>query len=378
MNIVFNKPYVNTNLANKYIADCISTGKISGDGKYTKLCEKYFESNFGVTRALITTSCTDALEMSAILLDIKPGDEVIMPSFTFVSTSNAFILRGATVVFCDSNAFNPNIDEDKIEELVTKNTKAIVVVHYAGVACNMDKIMSIANKYNIAVVEDAAQAICSKYKGKYLGTFGTFGTFSFHETKNASCGEGGMLCINDEKYVARAEIIREKGTNRAAFFRGQVDKYGWVDIGSSYLPSDITAALLYSQLVELDEIQDSRRLSWLTYYYGLAITCNKSGIKILDDNYTSHSNYHLFALVMPNENVRTAFLKYMKDYGIMCTFHFQSLHKSKYFADKYHGKELVNSDMFSNNLVRLPLYNNMSESDLCYIIDKTISFIESL
>ncbi|MCB0513731.1 MAG: dTDP-4-amino-4,6-dideoxygalactose transaminase, partial [Bacteroidetes bacterium] len=270
--INFNKPYF-TGKETEYIQQAVQSGKISGDGMFTKKCHQFFESKYGFKKCLLTTSCTDALEMAAILIDIKEGDEVIMPSFTFVSTANAFVLRGANIIFADSYFDNPNIDADAIEQLITPKTKAIVVVHYAGMACDMDKIIELANKYKLFVIEDAAQAIDSFYisKGtkKPLGSIGHLAAFSFHETKNIISGEGGMLVINDERFIERAEIIREKGTNRSKFFRGEVDKYGWVDIGSSFLPSDIIAAFLYAQLENLDAIQTKRKEIWNSYFEGL-------------------------------------------------------------------------------------------------------------
>ena len=273
LSIPFNKPFF-TGKETVYIQDAVSSGKISGNGYYTQLCHDFFEKKYGFQKVLLTSSCTDALEMAAILIDIQPGDEVIVPSYTFVSTANAFVLRGAKIIFADSREDHPGLDEDKIEELITPKTKAIVHVHYAGVACDMDKIMAIAGKYNLFVVEDAAQAIDSYYTGKDgvrrpLGSIGHLAAFSFHETKNIISGEGGMLVVNDDQFSKRAEIIWEKGTNRSAFFKGEVDKYGWVDIGSSFLPSDITAAFLWAQLEYLDEIQDKRKVIWNTYYEGL-------------------------------------------------------------------------------------------------------------
>ena len=256
--IPFNKPYL-SGKESQYIIEAVQSGKISGDGMFTKKCHSFFENNFGFKKCLLTTSCTDALEMAAILLDIKPGDEVIMPSYTFVSTANAFVLRGAKIIFCDSNSQNPNLDVTLIEPLISKSTKAIVAVHYAGIACDMDAIMKLAIKYNLFVVEDAAQAIDSFYKGRRLGSIGNLAAFSFHETKNIQSGEGGMLVINDDRFIKRAEIIREKGTNRSAFFRGEVDKYSWVDIGSSFLPSDIIAAFLFAQLEHIEQIQERRK-----------------------------------------------------------------------------------------------------------------------
>ena len=299
--IPFNKPYF-TGKETEYIQDAVSRGKISGNGYYTQLCHDFFETKYSFNKVLLTSSCTDALEMAAILIDIQPGDEVIVPSYTFVSTANAFVLRGAKIIFADSRSDHPGIDEDKIEALITSKTKAIVPVHYAGVACDMDKIMNLANKYNLFVVEDAAQAIDSYYTGtdgvkRPLGSIGHLAAFSFHETKNIISGEGGMLVVNDERFVKRAEIIWEKGTNRSAFFKGEVDKYGWVDIGSSFLPSDITAAFLWAQLEHLEEIQDKREVIWNTYYEGLKDWACTNNISLPIIPEYGMNNAHMFYLI---------------------------------------------------------------------------------
>lgn len=364
--IPFNKPYLHGREL-VYIAQSVASGKISGDGVFTKKCHEYFEQRYGFKKTLLTTSCTDALEMAAILLDIQPGDEVIAPSYTFVSTVNAFALRGAKIVFADSYSEHPNIDPEQIEALVTEKTKAIVVVHYAGVACDMDRIMVISERHGIPVVEDAAQAIDSYYKGKPLGSIGALGTFSFHETKNIISGEGGLLAINDERFVNRAEIIREKGTNRSSFFRGEVDKYGWVDIGSSFLPSDIVAAYLYAQLEQLDIIQARRKEIWQRYYKNLQPLVQSSKIKIpLIADY-ANNNAHMFYLVCENLEQRTQLISTLKENGIHAVFHYLSLHDSPYYQPLHDGRALVNSDHFSDCLVRLPLFYELTDEQVDYI-----------
>lgn len=357
--IPFNKPYL-SGKESQYILEAVQSGKISGDGMFTKKCHSFFEHNFGFKKCLLTTSCTDALEMAAILIAIKPGDEVIMPSFTFVSTANAFVLRGAKIVFCDSNSQNPNIDASLIEPLISKNTKAIVAVHYAGIACDMDLIMELALKYNLFVVEDAAQAIDSFYKGRRLGSIGHLAAFSFHETKNIQSGEGGMLVINDDRFINRAEIIREKGTNRSSFFRGEVDKYGWVDIGSSFLPSDIIAAFLYAQLEHLNEIQKRRKEIWNKYYRELKPLMDKGYFRLpVIPDYTSN-NAHMFYLVCDNELQRKGLIEFLKQNEILSVFHYLSLHCSSYFISKHDGRKLLWSDYYSERLVRLPFYFELS------------------
>ncbi|MBW7846032.1 MAG: dTDP-4-amino-4,6-dideoxygalactose transaminase [Bacteroidia bacterium] len=374
MNIIgFNKPYL-TGKETTYITDAVNSGKISGDGIFTKKCHAYFEEKYGFKKCLLTTSCTDALEMAAILINIQPGDEVIMPSFTFVSTSNAFILRGATIVFADSNATHPGMDEDSIESLITPKTKAIVPVHYAGVSCNMDKIMAIAHKHNLYVIEDAAQAIDAYYTGidgikKPLGSIGHLSAFSFHETKNIMCGEGGMLVINDEQFIKRAEIIREKGTNRSSFFRGEVDKYGWVDIGSSFLPSDIIAAFLYAQLEHLEEIQQKRLTIWNTYYNLLSPLAQKGYIKLPLITTGATNNAHMFYIVCKNLEERTALITHLKEKNINAVFHYLSLHKSPFYEHKHDGRELPMTDFYSDALLRLPMYYELSLGDIVRISD---------
>ena len=374
--IPFNKPYL-TGKEMQYIEEAVKSGKISGNGLFTKKCQEFFEKEFGFKKTLLTTSCTDGLEMAAILADIKEGDEVIVPSFTFVSTALAFVRQGADIVFADSYSDNPNIDADQIEALITEKTKAIVVVHYAGVACDMDKIMFIANKHGIIVIEDAAQAIDSYYISKdgtkkALGSIGHLSAFSFHETKNIISGEGGMLCINDDRFIQRAEIIWEKGTNRSQFFRGEVDKYSWVDTGSSFLPSEIISAFLWAQIENMRDIQDKRIKIWNRYYEGLSsfepVSIKKPKLPLVPEYATN--NAHMFYLVCDNVDDRTKFIQHLKDKGILSVFHYLSLHKSSYY-EKYSTRksELPNSDMFSDCLVRLPLFYELTDEQVEYIIN---------
>jgi dTDP-4-amino-4,6-dideoxygalactose transaminase len=365
MNIPFNKPYL-TGKELDYIKNAVTLGKISGNGYYTKKCHEFFEERYGFKKCLLTTSCTDALEMAAILCNIQYGDEVIVPSYTFVSTANAFVLRGAKIIFADSRADHPGIDESKIESLLTSRTKVIVPVHYAGVACDMDIIMDIASRHNLMVVEDAAQAINSFYKGKPLGGIGHLACFSFHETKNIQCGEGGMLVINDERLSHRAEIIWEKGTNRAEFFRGEVDKYGWVDIGSSFLPSELNAAFLYAQLETLDNIQAKRNVLWNKYLGNLDNLYNKRLMPLSILEYASN-NAHMFYLVCKNLEQRNEIFNFLKDNGILSVSHYISLHKSLYYRDNYDGFELPESGRYTDCLLRLPLYYELSESNVTAI-----------
>ena len=355
--VPFNKPYLTGN-ETKYIEQAVASGKISGNGVFTQKCQQFFEERYGITKTLLTTSCTDALEMCAILLNIKEGDEVIMPSYTFVSTANAFVLRGAKIVFADSRADQPNIDENSIEALITPKTKAIVVVHYAGVACEMDIIMALAKKHGIYVVEDAAQAIDSYYKGKALGSIGHLSAFSFHETKNVISGEGGLLGINDTQFIERAEIIWEKGTNRSAFFRGEIDKYGWVDVGSSFLPSEIIAAFLWAQLENLEDIQNRRKEIWNGYF-----TFFKESSEIslpLVPKYATN-NAHMFYVLLESLKKRNEFIASYKKRGINPVFHYVSLHSSPYFKDKHDGRVLQNCDRYADTLVRMPLFYELDQ-----------------
>lgn len=378
--IPFNKPFI-TGKELDYIADAVNTGKISGNGKYTKLDQEFFEEKYGIKKALLTTSCTDALEMCALLLDIEVGDEVIMPSYTFVSTANAFILRGAKLIFADSREDHPGIDESKVESLITPNTKAIVVVHYAGVACDMDQIMALADRYGIAVVEDAAHAIDSIYFSesgeiKPLGSIGHLATFSFHETKNISSGEGGLLAINDEKYAARAEIIWEKGTNRASFFRGEINKYCWVDLGSSFLPSEITAAFLWAQLEKMEQIQQKRIQIWDRYFQNLSGKVENFGFRLPRIPVFAVNNGHMFYLVAENDSLRDFVLQGLKQEGILAVFHYLSLHKSEFFAEKHDGRDLQNADLYSARLVRLPLYFELTEVEVDHISEILLEKLE--
>lgn len=371
--IPFNKPFL-TGKETTYIEEAVLSGKISGDGTFTKKCHQFFENKYGFKKCLLTTSCTDALEMTALLIDINPGDEVILPSFTFVSTANAFVLRGAKLVFVDSNTYNPNMDVSQIESLINKKTKAIVCVHYAGIACDMDSIMALADKHHLFVIEDAAQAVESFYKGKPLGSIGHFGAFSFHETKNIISGEGGMLAINKEEYIQRAEIIREKGTNRSQFFRGEVDKYGWVEPGSSFLPSDIIAAFLYAQLENLDTIQKKRLALWQAYQSGLQPVSSFIGLPVIPGYATN--NAHMYYIVCNNINERTGLIELLKEHNILSVFHYISLHSSKYYANKHDGRKLPNSDRYTECLLRLPMYYNLDEEDvnnICNLIKKFYS-----
>lgn len=373
--IPFNKPYLHGREL-VYIAEAVASGKISGDGIFSKKCHSFFEDRFGFKKALLTTSCTDALEMCALLLNIREGDEVIVPSFTFVSSANAFVLRGATIVFADSEGTNPNIDCAQLESLITPRTRAIVVVHYAGVACDMDRLMEVANRHCIAVVEDAAQAIDSYYKGRALGGIGHLGAFSFHETKNVISGEGGLLTVNDGQYAGRAEIIREKGTNRSAFFRGEVDKYGWVDVGSSFLPSDIIAAYLYAQLENLEMIQLRRKSIWNRYWNFFSSELPKLGIQLPHVPEWATNNAHMFYLLMRDIEQRTDLINSLKNQGIHAVFHYLSLHNSPFFQKKHDGRPLPNSDRFTDCLVRLPLYFELSDKQCQFICESVVKALK--
>jgi dTDP-4-amino-4,6-dideoxygalactose transaminase len=375
LKIPFNKPYL-TGKEMHYMYQAIYSGKISGNGMFTQKCHKFFEEKFGFRKVLLTTSCTDALEMCAILSDVQPGDEVIIPSYTFVSTALAFVRQGARIVFADSNDKNPNLDADRLEVLITPRTKVIVPVHYAGIACDMDPIMEIAAKHKLLVIEDAAQAIDSFYKGKSLGSIGHLAAFSFHETKNINSGEGGMLVINDERFIRRAEIIWEKGTNRSEFFRGEVNKYGWIDTGSSFLPSEIIAAYLYAQLENIDNIQAKRKIIWDSYFRGLEECCNQNNVKLPYVPDYATNNGHMFYLVCPDLQTRTLLIEQLKVNGIYAVFHYLSLHKSPYYQSRHDGRELLNSDRYTDCLIRLPLYYELSESEVHEIIGSVKSFFE--
>ncbi len=367
--IPFNKIYL-SGKEYEYIQNAVQNGRLSGDGIYTQKCHHFFEQRYHFPKAFLTTSCTDALEMAALLLDIQEGDEVIAPAYTFVSSVNPFVLRGAKIIFADSETNHPNIDIHSIEQLITPQTRAIVVVHYAGVAIDMDKLCQLATKHNIPIIEDAAQAIDSYYKGKPLGGIGTFGAFSFHDTKNIISGEGGLLSINDTQYIQRAEIIREKGTNRSQFFRGEIDKYGWVDIGSSFLPSDMIAAFLYAQLENLDQIQAQRLAIWQRYQEGLKPLSEKGyfGIPTIPEYATN--NAHVYYMVCKNLEERSALITHLKSKGISAVFHYLSLHQSPYFKEKHDGRSLPNCERYADCLLRLPLYYELLETEQNYIIDE--------
>ena len=378
MNIPFNKPHLTGKEAH-YMYQAVAEGKLSGNGAFTKKCQQFFEERYGFKKCLLTTSCTDALEMAAILCDIQPGDEVIVPSYTFVSSALAFVRAGAKIVFVDSMMSNPNIDAEQIESLITPRTRVIVPVHYAGVACDMDRIMEIANKYNLIVVEDAAQAIDSYYKGCPLGAIGHLSAFSFHETKNIISGEGGMLCINDERFIRRAEINWEKGTNRAEFFRGEVNKYGWVDTGSSFLPSEVIAAFLWAQLENIDDIQSRRKHLWDLYYSSLtplALSPN-SLIALPDLPEYATNNAHMFYLVCNSLEERTALIKHLKANGILAVFHYLSLHSSPYYTDKHDGRGLPKCDRYADCLVRLPMYYDLRDGEVIEICEIIRDFMSN-
>lgn len=370
--IGFNKPYLTGN-EQEYIERVFQSQKLSGNGEFTQKCQRFIEERFGIKKCLLTSSATDALEMIALLLNIKAGDEVIMPSYTFVSTANAFVLRGAKIVFADSSINDPNIDPDLIEPLITQRTKAIVVVHYAGSCCDMDKVLAIAKRYNLYVVEDAAQAINSFYKGKPLGTLGHLACFSFHETKNISSGEGGALLINDDSFIKRAEIIWEKGTNRAAFYRGEIDKYTWVDVGSSFLPSEITAALLWAQLEKFDEILSRRLELWDHYLSNLRSSSIRISLPIVPSDVIH--NGHIFYLLTKSENERNELIDFLNYHGVNAIFHYITLHTSNFYQNanrNEHLTHLTNSERFGKCLVRLPIYNELTFPQLDTIC-KTVS-----
>ena len=371
--IPFNKPHF-TGLEAYHVAAAGASGKISGNGQFTQKCHDFFRQRYGFGKVLLTTSCTDALEMTALLGRIKPGDEVILPSYTFVSTANAFVLRGAKLVFADSNPENPNIDTSKIESLINGKTKAIVVVHYAGIACNMDEVMQLAARYNLLVIEDAAHSIDSFYKNQPLGSIGHMAAFSFHETKNVSCGEGGMLVVNDTAIAPRAEIIWEKGTNRAAFYRGEVDKYGWVDVGSSFLPSDLAAAYLFGQLEMLDDIQQKRKQIFNSYFELLKPLQDSGDITLpVIPEYAMH-NGHLFYIVTTDAIQREKLIAHMNEQGIQSVFHYLPLHLSPYFIDKYTGLPLPHAEHYADCLLRLPLYYDLSFEDIERVVNSISGF----
>lgn len=362
--IGFNVPHLTGNEL-KYIEEAVRQNvQLSGNGPFTKRCQQFFEQKYGFRKCLLTTSCTDALEMAALLCDIGPGDEVIVPSYTFVSSALAFVRQGARIVFADSRSDNPNLDVEKIEDLITPRTKVIVPVHYAGMACDMGRIMELARKHGLWVVEDAAQAIDSCYQGKPLGGLGHLAAFSFHETKNIISGEGGMLVVNDERLIRRAEILWEKGTNRAEFFRGEVNKYGWVDVGSSFLPSEMTAAFLWAQLEHLEDIQSKRKQLWNHYYRLLDPLAKEDFIRLPEIPGYATNNAHMFYIICKSLEERSALIKYLKAHDVQAVFHYLSLHSSPYYVDKHDGRALPYCDHYADCLVRLPMYYDLTEGQV--------------
>jgi dTDP-4-amino-4,6-dideoxygalactose transaminase len=372
--IPFNRACL-TGREHDYMRESVARMHVSGDGPFTKRCHRLLEEVLGVPRALLTTSCTHALEMAALLLDLEPGDEVIVPSYTFVSTVNAFVLRGARPVFIDIRRDTLNLDEARLEPLVTRRTRAVVPVHYAGVGCEMDVILEVARRHGVAVVEDNAHGLFGKYKGRYLGTFGALATQSFHETKNVTCGEGGALVINDERYVERAEIIREKGTDRSRFFRGQVDKYTWVDVGSSYLPSDLLAAFLCAQLEARAEIQAKRRRVWEYYWSALQDWVRRREVRLPVVPAHCEQPYHMFYLVMPSLRTRQGMIDHLRSQGITSVFHYQPLHLSD-MGRAFGGRQgdCPAAEDISGRLVRLPFYNDLTRQDQDRIVDAILRF----
>lgn len=375
--IPFNKPFI-VGKELSYIAQSVFSGKISGDGLFTEKCHALMEEKFGARKVLLTHSCTAALEMAALLCDIKEGDEVIMPSYTFVSTANAFYLRGAKLVFIDISPDTLNMDETKLPELITDRTKVIVPMHYAGIACEMDTILDIAKQHNIFVVEDAAQAVNAKYKDKFLGTIGDIGTYSFHETKNFICGEGGAIVLNNEKLIERAEIIREKGTNRSKFFRGEVDKYTWVDVGSSFLPSDLQAAFLYAQLENMEEITTRREHHFNYYYKALMPLVNRGKLKLPCVMSECESNSHLFYIILEDGKTRNDLMNYLKERGILAVFHYLSLHLSPVGKEMgYTEGQLPVTESLSNRLLRLPFYYELTEDEQKEVVETITDFFRN-
>ena len=371
--IGFNKPYF-SGKETAYMIEAVNNRKLSGDGMFTKRCHAFFEQRYGFSKALLTTSCTDALELAALLLNIQPGDEVIAPSFTFVSTVNPFLLRGAKIVFADSLSANPNVDADLIEPLITPRTKAIMPVHYAGIACDMDRVMGLAKKHNLFVVEDAAQAIESFHNGKPLGGIGALAAFSFHETKNVISGEGGLLAINDDRFSSRAEILREKGTNRSAFFRGEVDKYNWVDVGSSFLPSELIAAYLFAQLEVIDRIQERRIRSWNIYHDVLRRLEQLGRVQLPWLPEYATNNAHMYYVVTASADERDALIAHLKSDNINAVFHYQALHASPFYRDKHDGRPLPQTDRYTDGLLRLPMHFELTDSDATRVAESVLAF----
>lgn len=377
MQISFNHPgFVAKELL--YIAEAIQREHTSGGGPFTAKCNLFFESQLHVQKSILTTSCTDALEMTALLLNIQPGDEVIVPSFTFVSSASAFTLRGAKIAFADVRPDTCNIDETKIEALINSKTKAIIVVHYAGVPCEMDAILSLAKKHSLVVIEDNAHGLFASYKGRPLGSLGSMATLSFHETKNFTCGEGGALLLNDNQYIERAEVLKDKGTNRKQFLSGQVDKYTWVDHGSSFLLADLLAAFLYAQLEQREKVQRLRENIWNRYFIGLQNSKFAENFELPTTNPHGQQAFHMFYLKMKTPEQRSAFIEWMKSQGIQCVFHYQSLHSSPMGRKvRASNNECPISDSLSTRLVRLPFYNELSEEQIDYIVKKTDQFFSS-
>lgn len=373
MKIPFNKPFL-TGKESHYMYQAVASGKISGNGGFTKKCQQFFQERYGFKKCLLTTSCTDALEMSSLLIDTQPGDEIIMPAYTFVSTANPFLMRGGKIVFADSEKSNPNLDIDRLEDLITDKTKAIVCVHYAGVACDMDKLQALAKKYNLFLIEDAAQAIDSFYKGKPLGSFGDLAAFSFHETKNIISGEGGMLVVNNEKLIPRSEIIWEKGTNRAAFFRGEVAKYNWVDLGSSFLPSETIAAFLYAQIENLDSIQKRRLKIWARYQEELQVLAERYEVQLPFIPDYATNNAHMYYLVCKSLEERSELIAHLKERGIMAVFHYLSLHVSPFYEAKHDGRILEQTDRYTDRLLRLPFFLDLTDEEVDYICSSIKAF----
>ena len=374
--IGFNKPYL-TGSELTYIQDAVEREKLSGNGYYTQQCQQFFSKRYGFKRVLLTQSCTAALEMAALLLDVGVGDEIILPSFTFVSTANAFALRGATLVFADSEKLCPNLDVDHVRDLITSRTKVIIAVHYAGVSCNMEPLMELARQHNLFVVEDAAQAIDSFFRTRPLGSIGHLSCFSFHETKNIISGEGGMLVVNDERFVKRAEVIWEKGTNRSAFFRGEVDKYNWIDIGSSFLPSEITAAFLWAQLQAIDDIQQKRKAIWDQYRSGLEFQSKEGHLSLPRLPSYATNNAHMFYVLTRSLEERNALMTHLKNLEIQAIFHYLPLHLSPYFASQYKGRELTEAGKISGCILRLPFYTGLSPVEVLTVVKAVNQFYDS-
>ncbi len=373
--IPFNKPYFAGDEV-RNIVNAAYQGHLSGNGVYTRMCHRFFESRYGFKKTFLTTSCTDAFEMAVMLMDLQPGDEVIMPSFTFVSTANPFVLKGAKIVFADSMPDHPNMDLEQAEALITAKTKVLVVMHYGGVAQDMDKAVELARKYNLILLEDTAHAIDAHYKGKPLGSFGDFAAFSFHETKNVSAGEGGMLVVNNEKYIRRAEIIWEKGTNRAAFARGEVEKYEWVDVGASFLPSDMIAGVLYAQLEKLDEIQGKRKKIHERYYRNLKPLEEKGLLKLPFIPPYAENNGHMFYLLLKNRGERDAMLKYLNEHYVHSVFHYLPLHLSPFYRERHDGRALPHAERYSETLLRLPFFYELPLELVDFITDKVTGFFK--